>query len=199
MLLLLGVPVVGTYVMLTIARVHVEDRFVSFLLFHVIVVLALGVAGLCAEIRRLPPLKPLAMAVAVLLVLLGLRHVANYTRIEAETPYENYQSVGHIVRDTGIYRVVTNSGDPEDLRYYIGRHRVTVPPLTALQTMLCSGPGPLIYVDHHDFGFPEPDLKCVRDRGATLIHVNQQGQNPASGNRGKIDVWVLSGTNGQGP
>jgi hypothetical protein len=159
----------------------VFPRFGSFLLFHVLVLLALGAFEVWHLARQRGALRVLVAAAAAVSVLVGFRHVGLYTRAQ---PVENFQQVGQVVRGTGINRVVTNSTRPEGLWFYVGRPRVeTVPSASQLTALLCSTARPVVFVDHHRFSSAEPDLTCLRRRGAARVHVDQQ-------ERGSVDIWV---------
>jgi hypothetical protein len=184
LLLNLVAPVVATYLALMVARIVVAPRFGSFLLFHVLVLLALGALEFWQLVRRRHcALRALVAVAAAASVLVGCRHVGQYTQAK---PFEDFKHVGEVVRRTGINRVVTNSRRPEGLWFYLGRRRVeTVQSASGLTALLCSTAAPLVFVDHRRFAGPEPDLTCLRRRGAARVHVNQRG-------RGSIDVWVTS-------
>jgi hypothetical protein len=178
-------PVVATYLALVLARMAVFPRFGSFLLFHVLVLLALGALEVWHLARQHGALRALVAVAAAASVLVGCRHVGQYTQ---DQPIENFQQVGQVVRGTGINRIVTNSRRPAGLWFYLGRRRVeTVQSPSALTALLCSTAPPLVFVDHlHPvYGGPEPDRTCLRRRGAARVHVNQP-------ERGSIDIWVIS-------
>ena len=178
-------PVVAAYLALVVARMAVFPRFGSFLLFHVLVLLALGAVELWHLARHHGTLRALVAVAAAASILVGFRHVGQYTHAG---PLEDFQQVGKVVRGTGINRIVTNSRRPAGLWFYLGRRRVeAVQSPTALTALLCSTAAPLVFVDHlHPvYGGPRPDRTCLKRRGATRVHVNQR-------TRGSIDVWVIS-------
>jgi hypothetical protein len=189
----LVVPVVGTYLTLTVARFYLKPRFTSFLLFYVIVLLSLGVVELWHVMRHVSVVRPLIWAAIAAVVLVGSKDVIAQTRIQAEVPYENFKFVSQIVNESGIDRVMTNSRASTGLQYYLGSERLKVEDKDkgTLVRSFCYDLGPFIFVDHNGFGSPDPNLTCLRLRGAARVHVHQQA-------RGSMDVWLVSGSNGAG-
>jgi hypothetical protein len=193
LLLHLLVPVAGTYVALTTTRFYVEPRFASFLLFHAIVLLAVGVSALWNAASRSPVLQGLTVAVAVMAFLVGGRHVVEETRLQASQPWENFKAVGDVATSTDIHRVFSNSSTHAvSLRYYTRNDQLTTLGPGALRWQLyCTFPAPFIFVIHHGWGNIEPDVGCLRQRGAVKMRLAQQ-IDPPIGGRGPIDVWVVS-------
>jgi hypothetical protein len=186
----LFVPVMGTYLALTVARFYVEPRFASFLLFHVIVLLAVGVAALWELVSNRRALRPIAVVVAVIACLVSGRYVVEQTRLQARRPWENFKAVGEVVTSTDIHRVYSNR-DPWSLQYYLKSDRLTaLSPLALRWQLYCNFPAPFIFVAHHGWGAVDPDLTCLRARGAVEMHVPQQIDSPVGG-RGPVDVWVV--------
>jgi hypothetical protein len=183
------VPVIGTYLALTAARFYVGERFTSFLLFHVIVLLAVGVSAVWDAISRWRALKPLAAAVGVVAFVVGGHYVVQETRSQARQPWENFQAVREIVNSTGIRRVYSNGAPVASLEYYVGSNRVT--PLIGLSltgNLHCELAGPFILVARH--AGVQPDVSCLRQRGAVDMRIPQQTDSPV-GPRPRIDVWVI--------
>jgi uncharacterized membrane protein len=198
LLLHLLVPVVGTYVALTMTRLYVEPRFASFLLFHAIVLLAVGVSALWSAASRWPALRGLTVAVAVMAFFVGARHVVEQTRLQARQPWENFKAVGEVVTSTDIHRVFSNTRS-WGLQYYTRNDQLTMLGPIALRWQLyCSFPAPFIFVIHHGWGNIEPDITCLRQRGAIKMHLPQQ-IDPPIGGRGAIDVWVVQSVTPSSP
>jgi hypothetical protein len=180
LLLQLVVPLVVTYVVFVIGRFWFEPRYGSFLLFQVLVLLAVGVVELWALARRVPMLRVIAVGMLAATTLIGARGVVNDTR---RLPYENFQLVAEIVRGSAISRIVTNSARPDGLQYYLGSSRVRVL-LRRQVALLCFAPGPFVFVQHNGFGALVPDPACLQQRGAMRVHVTQTI-------RGSIDIWLV--------
>jgi len=182
LLLHLTVPVVGTFLVLTLARSYVAARFISFLLFHVLVLLTLGIVELWEIARHVELLRLALVVVLVVMVIIGCEHTVQQTRRVSSFPIENFKLVARIVNASGAHtHVLTNSTVPEGLWYYLGTQRVSVLPARVLSRSVCAIRSPLVFVDHH-FQSPEPNIGCLRRRGWVPIHVRQR--------RGSVDVWT---------
>jgi hypothetical protein len=117
LLLLLVVPPVGTYLALVIARVGFASRFSSYLLFHVITLLALGIVELW-DLARSRPLRPLLLAIAAGLLVVAAHDSIEYTRT---LPIEDVKRVKQIADASGADFVFTTSTRPFTLQYYFGK------------------------------------------------------------------------------
>jgi hypothetical protein len=179
----LVVPIIGTYVALVVFRFYVEPRFVSFLLFHVIVLLALGLTELWTLVRTVRLLRPVAALVVVLVVGFGIHNAIVDTRARAEKPLEDYRLVGQIVKGSGVAQVFTNSLRPQGFDYYVGRGRyMRMGGRYRAEAIFCDESRSLIYVDHNLNDTPDQDVSCLLRRGATRIHIEQRV--------GSFDVWI---------
>jgi hypothetical protein len=176
---LLVVPLLFVYTVLTIARFHVHERYGSFLLFHTLVLVAIGVVGL---VRATPCGVPrwvagaVAAAAAAILLINTIDRSDRYQNL----PRENFKRVGEIVRARGVTRVVTDSTRPDGLRYYLGKENVA--PVVG---SVCSSPQ-AVFVSHpyRSASYPPlPDLSCLRVLGAVRVRVPQRGRG------GHIDIW----------
>jgi hypothetical protein len=191
----LVVPVVGTYGVLTIGRFFVAERFASFLLPYVVVLLALGAVEAWHLARRLLPTAWLATLVAIVVAvpfaLVGTRHVVQHVNLLARFPYENTKQVGLIANNVDADAIITNSRRPEGLLYYVGDELRVVEDQDVLDDAICTRPAPFVFIDHQSPRFhPEPDLRCLADRGAVRVRVPQQ-RSSAVGNRGVYEVWLV--------
>ena len=195
LLLLLVVPPIVTLVVLTIARVGFASRFISFLLFHLVVLLALGIAELW-DLARPRAVRLLLVALAAGLVMVAGHNTVEYTRT---LPFENAKRVKQIVDASGIDGLLfTNSTRPFALQYYFGQKRLKTRASLALSGFLpgsawpgwaedkfCNRSEPFVYVAHESPLAPEPDISCLRARHAKHVYV---GPNL----RGKMDVWLVA-------
>jgi hypothetical protein len=182
---LLVVPVLFTYSVFVIARFHVHERYGSFLIFHVLVLAAVGVVGL---VRAVPSGAPrhlagaVAAAGAVVLVIQTVDRSDTYH----ELPRENFKRVAEIVKARGGSEVVTDSTRPDGLRYYLGEDNVVALPPGPAEPTLCVTPPP-IFVEHPyraDGEPPPPDVSCLKRLGAVRVRVPQRDRGD------HIDVWI---------
>jgi hypothetical protein len=179
------VPVVGVYVALTIARFFVVPRFASYLLLHVIVLLALGATELWALATRVPVLRMVTLLALVLVVGFAVRNVSVATSAKARVPHENFRAVGEVVQGSERQEVFTNTARVEGLYFYLGRERLAQAPLPfGLAAIFCDETRSFIYVDENYPNAPDPDTTCLQRRGATPIHFRQRLG-------GSIDVWLV--------
>src|SRR4051794_14855106 len=118
------VPVFVTYFVLVAAHFYVQPRFASYLLFHVLVLLAIGVQQLWDGLAGVLPARAVVAAALVLLAIVGSSRIATITREEARVPWENNQFVANVAKATGVTHVVTDSTHPGALYYYLGEKRV---------------------------------------------------------------------------
>jgi hypothetical protein len=184
---LVAVPVLFFYTVLTVARFFVAPRFGSFLLFHVILLAAVGIVGLIA---LLPATLPRAVGVAagVAAAAFVVLHAARLTDAVHDLPRENFKDVAQIARSAGSGPILTDSVRPTGLQYYLGFDGISVLPPEALQDRFCSGGGPYTYIEHPFRGAgdpPTPDLSCLRQRHARVTRIRQRDRG------GHIDVWVV--------
>jgi hypothetical protein len=194
LLLLIVAPPIAVYVVLVVARVGFASRYTSYLLFHVIVLLALGIAE-AWDLMQPRALRAVIAAVSVGLVAVAAHNTIEHTRT---LPYENAKRVKQIVDASGKESYVfTNSTRPFALQYYVGRKRLTTKAGLASSGFLprpqwqgwaegqfCERPPPFVYIDHESPLADDPGVDCLVDRGAIHTFVG-----PSI--RGSMDVWVL--------
>jgi hypothetical protein len=191
----IAVPVVGTYLTLTVARFYLEPRNTSSLLFHIILLVSLGAAELWHVMGRFGFMRPLILAATGAVLLVAADDVVTRTRVRSDVPYHNYKFVGQIVDESGVEFVKTNSTRQEGLEYYIGRARLSRARLkveedtASLVRSFCYAPGAFVFVDHPGFGAQTPNLACLRLRGAARVRVHQRAP-------GSMSVWILPGGSG---
>ena len=184
---LLAVPVLFLYTVLTIARFFVEPRFASFLLFHVILLAAVGVVGLIALLPTTLP-RAVGIAVGVAAALFVVVHAARLTDAVHDLPRENFKDAAQIARSAGSDPILTDSVRPTGLQYYLGFDGISVLAREALQDRFCSRGEGYTYIEHpfRSAGDPPPpDLSCLRRRHARMTRVLQRDRG------GHIDVWVV--------
>ena len=185
--MLLVVPVLVTYLVLTATRVFVEPRFASFVLFHALVLAACGIVGLIALLpsRRTRAVGAVGVVVAAAFATL---HTVRAADLLHDLPRENFKQVAAVVRAEGGSSVLTDSTRPQGLQYYLGAGNVLQLPAAELERRFCSSRDPLFYVEHPFRGAGEPappNLACLRRRGARMVRVRQRERG------GHIDVWRL--------
>jgi hypothetical protein len=176
--------VVGTYLVLWVGRFFVEDRFVSYLLVPLFVLVGVGVAGLVRALgRRRSHVRIFGTALLVLGAGWICATLLSNGLLATRYPLEAYKNAAAAIdaRLPGA-TVVANLPHPDDLRYYLRRPIVTVP-ATRLEAVVCrTPPHGLIYVEQ-PFRTPPIDLACLRRAGAT----HQRFVQYTRGDR--IDVW----------
>jgi molybdate transport system substrate-binding protein len=179
----LVVPVVGVYAVLVAARFYVEPRFASHLLFHVVVVLALGVTEAWRLTAGASTGRAVAALAVVLMLIVGVHNAIVDTQPLARTPVDNYRLAAQIADGSGVDDVVTNSPRPEGLYFYLGERRVKQLAPFQLAATLCDGTRSFAFVDHRTANSPETAVWCLRERGLAPIHVDQRV--------GSLDVWLV--------
>jgi hypothetical protein len=196
----LVVPIVGTYLVLTIGRFYVSPRFVSFLLPYVLLLLALGIWEAVDLVRRTSMLTPLVLVGVVLVAIVGTRHVTQHVGRLAALPYENPKEAAAVARGTGIDAVLTHSSGAEGLQFYLGSEQLRfITGQEQLDRILCFGRAPFVYIDHSGDGEPPTtNSRCLRTRGATLVRIPQE-RHSAIGSRERFEVWVVRATARRAP
>jgi hypothetical protein len=173
----------------------VHPRFVSFLLFHLVLLVALGLVALARAAARIARARlPVIVVASALLAVLAVRVVQLNDDWNA-VPFENFKQVAEVVHGAGLRDAVTDSLKPLDLQYYLGAEHVRVLPPEQLEALFCRDRQPLAYVDHlasaevkyaGDPVRPMPiSVGCLRARGARLVSVPER-------KRGlPVNVWLL--------
>ena len=174
-------PIVGTFLLLTISRLWVVDRFVSFLGIPMLVLVASGVVegfGYLRGDRRYLTIG--AAAAAIFMLSLTLPTYEQLTTV----PVEAFADVGEVVRQTrGL--VLTNSLRPDGLDYYIDSPLVIMS-AEDLETYLCATEEPrFVVIDHRVFQEEPLDTTCLRRLDGTRRTFPQL----IRGNR--IHVWLV--------
>jgi hypothetical protein len=176
-------PIIGTYVALVVSRLYVEPRFASYLLFHVVVLLALGVDEAWNLVRGRRLLAPLAALLAVAIIGVGIRNAVVETSDRADMPLEDFRVMGQIVEGTDVTPVLTNSRLLQGFDFYLGRGNYGVLlGQTGATFAFCDESRTFVYVAHNWQSSPDFDVDCLERRGATRIHIDQR--------LGSFDVWI---------
>jgi hypothetical protein len=169
------VPIFVTYFVLVAAHFYVQPRFASYLLFHVLVLLAIGAQQLWDAVAGFVPARAILAIGLVLVALIGSSRVASVTRAQARVPWENNQFVANVAKATGVTRVVTDSTHPGALYYYLGQKHVIALHAAAIENQsFCAVIYRFIFVDDLYHQTVKPNLKCLRDRHALKLEVPQQ-------------------------
>jgi hypothetical protein len=168
LLLHLVVPVVFTYVVFFVARADVLQRAGSFLLFHVIVLLGIGVSELWLIVQRYAGLRLATAVVMAAAFVVGIGHVLDQTDMAAH-PSRDSRAVGMIVRSIDVDRVIADTPSPV-IQYY-SDHIVETRSHDQLVRQVCFGVRTVVVIVHQHL---TDDLRrCFEARHATLIHVPQ--------------------------
>jgi hypothetical protein len=185
------VPVFVTYFVLVAAHFYVQPRFASYLLFHVLVLLAIGVQQLWDALAGVLPARAVVAAALVLLAIVGSSRIATITREEARVPWENNQFVANVAKATGVTHVVTDSTHPGALYYYLGEKRVYALHAAAIENQsFCAVKYRFIFVDDEYHQTVQPNLKCLNDRHALKLDVPQQ-LDPPIRRPGKVTLYIV--------
>jgi hypothetical protein len=185
---LLIAPLLLSYTALTIARVFVEPRFVSFLVLHTLVLAACGVIGLIALMPARWASAALAAGATVAAAFAVLHTVRAADQLH-DLPSENFKEAAAVARREGASQVLTDSPRPQGLQYYLGTDNVVQLPADQLQELFCTSRKPLVYVNQPFRGAGEPppaDVSCLRRRHARMVRVRQRERG------GHLDVWALT-------
>jgi hypothetical protein len=185
-------PIASTYLGFAALRLHVVPRFTSYLLFHVLILLAAGVVE-CAE--RLRAWRTIARAAAfgtAAILAIGAWRFALLSVDVARTPYESTGAAAQFALSTGIPDIVSNTPYVVAFTHYAGDRVRSLPP-AELARLFCEGPAPLVFI--HAPLFAEPvDVSCLRRRGARETVLPQR----YGATEGWVHVWVLPGSRDSG-
>jgi hypothetical protein len=185
------VPIFVTYFVLVAAHFYVQPRFASYLLFHVIIVLAIGVQQIWDVLAGVVPARAVVAAGLVVIAVVGSSRIATVTREQARVPWENYQFVAHLAESSGYRVIVTDSTHPGALYYYLGEHRVYPIHAAGLANRsFCSINYPFMFIDDQYHQTATPDLACIMRRHPTKFDVPQQ-INPPIRKPGAVTVYLV--------
>jgi hypothetical protein len=184
LLLTLGIPPLFTFAVLTAARFFVADRFVSYLLFYVLVLAAVGLVTIASALPRVRVVRGAAGALGVVVALIAAQRLLDLNSQWVATPFENPKLVASVIEATDTDRVLTNSTRTPIFDFYLGPQRVEDRSTAELQQLFCSLTSSFVYIDHPLRSEPA-DTSCLQRRGASRVRVTQRGRG------GRIDVWVV--------
>jgi hypothetical protein len=189
---LLAAPLFGTYAMLALGRFHAETRFSSFLLFHALVPIAFLLAAAISGAARSRVLRPLAAAVAAVVIAIALGRVLEEGRLQATRPKEAFAEAAAVAKGSGIARIVSDTIRPEGLQFALGRQPFVTMPRDVLQRFLCGEKPPFVFISHPFSPVRRPfrrdpptETSCLERRGASRVHLNQRERG------GWIEVWIM--------
>src|SRR5262249_38211916 len=117
----LAVPVFGTYLALVLARFYVQPRFASYLLFHVVVLLAIGAQAVWDALRRVTAARAVAAVALSAVALVGSARIVDLVQAQANLPWENNRFVAEVAQSTGLGKIYTDTTHPVPFYYYLGR------------------------------------------------------------------------------
>ena len=188
----LVVPVFGTYVVLVVGRFYVQPRFASFLLFHVLLLLAIGVQAAWDALGQLTPARAVAAALIVAVAVLGTSRVGNVVEAQAAVPWENNQFFANFAKSTGINYVYTDTAHPGALFYYMGPRRVRwLHERAVKQQAYCAVKNRFIFVDDTYHQTVKPNLRCLLNgRHAQRFDVPQQ-LDPPIRRPGRLTIYLV--------
>jgi hypothetical protein len=187
LVLVLAVPIVLPFVVAALARVNIQNRFVSYLIPYLLVLIAVGIVAALSAIALNRRAAIGAVAVASGIAVLVLSRFIDLNSRWVAVPWEDAKTVGTIVNNADVDRVLTNSTRATVLAHYIGESRLedlTEP--AQLDEELCLARQGLAYIEGSGYGSTPADTACLRQAGATRTRVNQRGRG------GGFDVWLIS-------
>jgi mannosyltransferase len=181
-------PVLLTFFALALARLYVEERFVSYLLVPLFVIAAFGLKDLATvKASRAGALSAAYMIAAAGSALLVFAFFSvQHSRLPREA---NREAAGAVLRalSRGDARpVILNTHHPDDLVYYLGDVPLLTVAPSRLEPYLCADTREtgVIFVQQ-PYGVQTVDAGCLMRRGATR-HIFRQSD------RGRrITVWVV--------
>lgn len=181
LLLVLVLPVLGTYTVLAGMGAWAADRHVSYLSVPLFVLVGLGVRGARELIAlRLHTGMYLVFAALLSWIVVSFYPVADQV---VHVPMEAFKEVASTVSQHGAQRTVTNSVRPEGLEYYLPG-QLEVMSSEDLQRLFCGLATNYTFI-HHPVLAPDVDTACLAAKGSHPVRFTQRG-------RGRwIDVWFV--------
>jgi hypothetical protein len=186
LMLLMAVPTLLPFVLAAIGRVDLQNRFVSYLIPYLFVMMAVAIV---AGVRAVAVSRAAAIVGIAAISAFGLFALSRFTDLNSRwtaVPWEDAKQVGAIVNNANVERVLTNSRRPTVLVHYIGAARLEdLSDPAALNQELCAAPERLAYIQSSGYGATPADTTCLRRRGVKT-RVNQRGRG------GGFDIWLLN-------
>jgi hypothetical protein len=187
LLVLLVVPILSPFVVAAVLRVNLQNRFVSYLIPYLFVLIAVGIVATVGAVAVNRRAAIAALAVASGIAVLALSRFTDLNSRWVAVPWEDAKTVGTIVNNADVDRILTNSTRATVLAHYIGESRLedlTDP--AQLNEALCGAKEPLAYIESSGYGATPADTTCLQQVGAIRTRVNQRGRG------GGFDVWLVS-------
>ncbi|MBA3421578.1 MAG: hypothetical protein H0U12_06740 [Thermoleophilaceae bacterium] len=183
LLALLAIPPTATFFVLTVPQGFVANRFVSFTLVHILVLMAIGLSAALAWAWSFQRARPVVAPLGLLLALFALFQFTVAAMRWIKIPKEDMKRAAAIVEQSGARPIVTNSKYLLGWRYYLKPEDVTRLAPARLESMFCNENGGFGFIDH-PLMTQMVNTSCLAGRG-TRIRVPQRS-------RGKhIDVWLV--------
>lgn len=170
---LLTVPVAVTYAALAAYSAYSVPRYVSYLLFHVLVLMAVGAVATVRLAARLHRGLAAAVIGALLAFTYGMVERLAYTDDQrASLPIEAYREAVAAARSVDPPFVVTDSRFGAGFQYYGRDLPLRFEHGDALQATLCSGSAPFVFIHYPLFGWPT-DVRCLENRTTSTRKIPQ--------------------------
>lgn len=176
-------PVMGTFALLAITNIWIVTRYVSFLLFYVMVIAAVGIV---AAVRALPPVRYARGAATAALVALTLFALVKHERLAAyyaRVPWEAFAMMGEVVDSASPELVLSNTARLVGVEYYVDKPVVVIEEAD-FESKVCRADRPFVFIDHSFMSWA-PDTTCLAENGGSRIRLRQRGRGR------RIDVWIV--------
>ena len=185
-----AVPVFGTYLALVVGRFYVQPRFASYLLFHVVVGLAIGAQTIWDALRRVTAARAVVAVALAAVALVGSARIVHLVEAQAHLPWENNRFVADVAHATGLDKVFTDTTHPVPFSYYLGEKNVVWLRKPAMHHHeFCKVKKRFLFVN--DTYHRDPvDLSCLLLRHAVVLEVPQQTDPPIR-RPGKLTIYIV--------
>ena len=171
----------GTIILLGVVGFHLRDRYIAFLLPHVIVAMAVGFAGLFGLFRQ----RHAVWSRAAVLVLVGLIAVPGFLAVQEETnePLQNFKAAAAGI-EAADPAVIVMRNPHVGHRYYLGGSDayVVADDQAEADALFCEGERPAVYV-------PNPDREP--EDGPTCLDEAERHGAPDRSPHGEMRWYVL--------
>jgi hypothetical protein len=183
--LFIVVPVFCSTAMLFAFQLFVADRFVSFLVVPLLVLVAEAPAAVADSVHHRRLLSPCIRAALVAVALIFVYSFVVQSQKLFFLPRENFKDMATYARAFSSLPVISNSVREAGIQYYLDREVEFVRSPDELIHRLCTETEPLIFI-HHPTRAPKLNLGCLERSGASKSRF--KGRTRASW----IDVWILN-------
>ncbi len=167
---------IGSFALLTIARVYAADRFVLYLLPAYALLAAIGLGALfrTAARRSLAP-RPALAVIALAALVFGVLRINQVNEHWNQNPPVDYRGMADAFVGSGIAHAITNAPPnvADGLTYYVGSKVSYAPPAT-LQQALCANSAPFAFVQLH-FAITPAEEACLVARHASSLDFHGGG------------------------